>query len=64
MENILREEVASNEKEKKKKKEILHHESNFKRQKVTKIWLIRKMESNLNKKSRCQKKIGIEKNTL
>jgi len=48
---------------KEKKKVILHHESNLKKQKVTKIWLIRKMESNPNKKCRCQKK-WYRKNTL
>jgi hypothetical protein len=45
-----------------KEKVILHHESNIKEQKVTKIWLIRKMEFNPNKKKAdAGNKIGIEK---
>ena len=58
MENILKEEESSNKKEKKK---VIYHESNLKKQKVTKIWLMRKMESNPNKKKADAKKTGIEK---
>ena len=67
MEYILGEEEASNQKEKEGKNVILHHESKLKKQEVTKIWLIRKIESNLNKKKAEvrkeleQKKIHYEK---